>query len=595
MTSTSRFTGWPALLATILGLAFSSVVFAATVTDPTLLEQQKSEQQKFEEEVRKRLQPPTAPRLPKPEAPLPKLLPGDTCQAIQNIWLYGADQLSKSKQRKLVRSFVGQCLTNAGIGKLVDAVQEVYLQAGYTTTRVGLKEPQSSLDRGNLELWVVEGRINKIILNEDGPFDRSRVKAAFPVGAGDVLNIHALDQGMEQLGRLYSQKFRMQILPAAQPGYSDIQLVEYFESDMSFAPDGSRYRTGREQVLYSYNNGGTEETGVGLGQVKYTTENLWGRNDSLSVSAQLSTPFAAGERENQVWQVNGSVPNGNWLYDGMLYYGKTVRIVPGVPTQFMSRSDTLTTRLSANRMLFRNQRNKLEGFARFEFSDRKNFINDTVVQVSSRKVASVDVGLMYTRYMGRGTLVMSPSASRGVPWLGAIGDSASLSTSDPHAEYQTYGMYAFYRRDFSIANRSAFGFETAFNSQYSSTGLYGEKQFVVGGDYSVRGFRKNVLSDDNGWTLRNDLVLPIGEWTQSMHKSEKVLPLKLKLFYDAGNTYAANGSKLETLSGWGYGMSYRYRWFDLYLNRSHAIDSSPLFTSPEGWITSYGIRISTIF
>lgn len=581
--------------ALLLILASVSPVFAATVTDPTLLEQRRQEQQQREQELRERLQPPSPPEQPRPERGPVTLLPGKSCQNIQKIFLYGADHLPKKSRRTLARRFLSQCLTNDGIASLIDAYQEAYLQAGYTTTRVGLKSPQSSFDRGNLELWVVEGRINRIILNEDTAFDRSRVDAAFPIGTGDVLNIHALDQGMEQLGRLFSQRFRMQIVPAEQAGFSDIKLIEYYENDTSLAKDGSRFKTGRERMIYSYNNGGTDATGSGLGQAKYTRENLWGKNDSLSFSGQLSAPIEFGRRENQVWQLSGSVPDGWWRYDASLYYGKTVRIVPSIPTQFMSRNDSLTLNLSGNRMLRRDQRSKLEGFAKYEWSDRKNFINDTLVQTSSRVVSSLNAGLTYTRYLNSATVVLSPSVSAGLPWLGAIGNSAGLSQTDAHAEYLLYGLYGLYRHNVRLGNSSAFTFESTFNGQYSPVGLYGERQFVLGGEYSVRGFKENVLSDDSGWSLRNELIFPVGQWTHSLHKRESVIPLNLKLFYDLGVTYSSDGSDLQTLAGWGIGLDYRYKWVQAGISRSKALDSSSLFSKDEGWITRYGLSITTVF
>ncbi len=444
-------------------------------------------------------------------------------------------------------------------------------------------------------MWVIEGRIGRFILGENTAFDQSRIKAAFPVTSGNVLNIHDLDQGIEQLNRLFSQSFRMQIRPGKRPGFSDIFLIEYSNNDTLLKPIQPHPKLGRRQIGYQYNNGGIEVTGLHLHNLNFKRENLFGINDAMSFGWQRGSPYLPKQKENEVIKFDLSVPRGYWLYKLNYYSGHTDRTVPGTPSQFQSRGDTVTTKVSANKVIHRDKQVKLEGFGNFEISDRRNYINDTLVQVSSRLISSVNVGLVYTRYFTQSTFIVSSTVSRGVPWFGAIGDTAGIATSDPHAEYTKLALYSFYRQPISITKNKDVTYEGTLSAQYSPVALYGEKQFGIGGEYSVRGFKENALSDDSGWSLRNDLVLPVGQWTRNVHKSRLAAPLNLKLFADVGKTYSVSGISAETLAGWGYGMDYIYRWYKFYFYRAIALDNSTIFSAPEGWVNYYGMRAKLTF
>ncbi|MEE8481770.1 MAG: ShlB/FhaC/HecB family hemolysin secretion/activation protein, partial [Acidiferrobacterales bacterium] len=446
-----------------IGLIFFLLAFAshaATQVTPPIMEEQHEQQRRIDEEIQRRLKERPSPTAPKIESELPVIFPEGQCQIIKQVFLYGADHFAERKRKKVYAPYLNQCLDNNGISKLVRSVQEWYLQAGYITTRVNLKQRQSSLDQGNLELWVIEGRIGRFILGANAAFDESRIKSAFPVARGDVLNIHDLDQGIEQLNRLFSQSFRMQIRPSKQPGFSDIFLVESNNSNTLLQPMQPDPKLGRRQISYQYNNGGIETTGLHLHNLGFKRDNMFGVNDVISFNWQRGSPYLQKRKESELIKFDASLPNGYWLYKLSYYNSRTDRTVPGSPSQFQSRGDTVTTKLSANKVIYRDKKNKLEGFGNFEISDRRNYINDTLVQVSSRLISSVDVGLIYTRYNSQSTIVISPTLSQGVPWFGAIGDTASIAVSDPHAEYTKLGLYAFYRQPISITKTKKITYES---------------------------------------------------------------------------------------------------------------------------------------
>lgn len=569
--------------------------FAADPASPLIIEQQRQQQKSLEDAAQGQIRAHPAPASPRAEVPVPTLLSRGQCQTLRRVWLYGADHLPDTVRQHLLAPFLGRCLGNTGLARLARAVQEWYLQAGYITTRVSIKQPQASLDKGNLELWVVEGRVGRFILGKNTAFDDTRIASAFPVRQGDILNIHALDQGLEQLDRLFSQKFRMQIKPGTLPGYSNIVLREYAGNDAalySLAPSMNR---GRQQLRYGYSNGGTRATGEYVNTLAFTRENLLGFNDILAATWQRSSPYRRNHQGNETQFVDFSVPNGNWLFSLNNYQGTTVQAVNTHSVPFYSKQNIDTTAFKASRMLFRDQRNKLQGFVRIERSDRDSYINETRVQVSSRRLASLEVGLNSTHYFPDATLISVPSMLHGVSWFGAVSDADNLASDQPHANYTLLKFFMLYNRRLMPMHGKSMAYQLTFNGQYSPFALYGEKQFIVGGQYSVRGFKENVLSSDSGWSARNDLIVPIGQWTSSWHKRAWLTPLNTRLFADYGRAYAFDGGYRGALGGWGVGLDWRYRWFAASYTYARAFTGEQQFSNRETNVHYFQLSAHVVF
>ena len=58
-------------------------------------------------------------------------------------------------------------------------------------------------------------------------------------------------------------------------------------------------------------------------------------------------------------------------------------------------------------------------------------------------------------------------------------------------------------------NKINLNYTLSFDSQYSWNTLYGTDQFSIGGEYTIRGFRNENISGDNGYYIRNDLSVSL--------------------------------------------------------------------------------------
>lgn len=87
-----------------------------------------------------------------------------------------------------------------------------YIKGGYITSRAFVNP--NPPEEGVLEILVIEGTVEKIIIN-DGKA-KGQEFTAFPGLTGGPLNLRDIDQGLDQLNRLPSNNTVMQIEPGGQ-------------------------------------------------------------------------------------------------------------------------------------------------------------------------------------------------------------------------------------------------------------------------------------------------------------------------------------------------------------------------------------------
>lgn len=577
-------------------LFFSTPLHAAVVQDnPGLLDQHRQEQEQRRQEIEERLKRPV-PIIPI-EVPieLPKLLPEGKCQTLKNVWLYGADHFAKNKQATLFKPYLGKCLYNADIHRLLNQTQDWYLNNGYITSRAKLKLPQTSLDLGNLEIYVIEGKIENLKLGKNTAFDQRRLDNAISIEKGEVLNIQQIDQGVEILNRSFAHIIQMKIKPSDIPAHSNIVLSERRNSSQSINGTRLGRHMGRQKLSYQQSNGGSESTGETLNVATFNRDNLFGINDDVQLSWTESYPNSKGSKESTNTATRYKSMHGPWSYTASFYDGFNIRTVDGTTTPFLSSGDTRNYTLDISRMGYRDARKKLEYKLTAKHSDKQNYINETLVEVSSRKVSNLDLTLNYSHFFNNGTLILNPTISSGMPWFDSITDADDITDEDPHAEYINYKLYASYQQ--TLARNTAYPLTLAvnINGQTTNTILYGENQFIIGGEYSIRGYKNNVLSGEKGWSIRNDLTLPIGSWFEPMKKRPYLSGISLKVFYDLGEVESLADKIPEKLSGNGWGLDYRYRWFNLSYTRAKALRQSDQFLEKEGEVMYYSASVNVTF
>ncbi|MRS17323.1 ShlB/FhaC/HecB family hemolysin secretion/activation protein [Enterobacteriaceae bacterium RIT691] len=464
----------------LLALTFSHAVPAALLSpaDRDSIDQQQQQLLRQNQQQRDSLER-SAP-LTRPSTPGQPVAPSGPCFTINHIVLDGATLINPRQQQKLLSPWQGKCLDMARINQLTNTVSDWYISRGYITSRAFLTE--QDLRSGELHLAILEGRLEKIKM-DDAP--ERELNMAFPEMEGRILNLRDVEQGMEQINRTRTTPVQIEILPGTKQGWSIVHLTATPEFPLS--------------ASVSFDNSGQKSTGVGQINAGLTGNNLLGLADSWFVSGGRSSAFS-NSKDAQNFAAGVSVPYGYSLLDYSYSWNNYLATLDNNGYLWRSSGDTETHRISLSHVLFRNGDIKTGVSLGLSHRINRNYLDDVLLQSSSRKLTSLLFGLSHTQKMFGGVATFNPTFSRGMPWLGAESDG-NKNGDLPKAEFRKWSLNASYQRP---VTENLWWLASAYG-QWTPDRLYGSERMTIGGESSVRGFKEQSISGDNGAYWRNEL------------------------------------------------------------------------------------------
>lgn len=461
-------------------LLVSGAALAAPLSPADRNTIQQQQQQLLDENQRQREELERSAIVPRPVTPDDASTPQGPCFVIRRIELSGATLLSPSAKNRLTAPWINQCLDMARLTRLTDAVSDWYISRGYITSRAFLTE--QDLSGGVLHLAVLEGKLQDIRL--EGVPDRT-LKMTFPGLEGKILNLRDIEQGMEQLNRVRQRPVEIEILPGDRQGYSVVNLTATPEFPLS----GS----------VSFDNSGQKSTGTGQLTGALYGNNLLGLADKWFISGGRSSDFS-NSRDAQNFAAGVSIPYGYGLLDYSYSWSNYLSTIDNNGYLWRSTGDTETHRLTGSWVLFRNGDIKTGVSAGITHRINRNYLDDVLLATSSRKLSSVSLGINHTQKIASGVATLNPTFTQGVPWLGAEDDNDKQGDV-PKAEFRKWSLNGSFQRP--VADK--LWWLTSVYFQWSPDRLYGSERLTLGGETSVRGFKEQYISGDNGGYWRNEL------------------------------------------------------------------------------------------
>lgn len=469
---------WFLPLAWVLSIVNQSV-FAAPLSpaDRDSIEQQQQQLLLQNQQQRESLER----AMPLPPAQTEQSVPASgPCFTIHRIVLNGATLLDARKQQKLLTPWRNQCLDIARINQLTNRISDWYIKRGYITSRAFLTE--QDLRSGELHLTVLEGRLEKIHM--EGVPERE-LKMTFPGLPGNILNLRDIEQGMEQMNRTRTTPVQIEILPGSKPGWSIVHLTATPEFPLS----GS----------VSFDNSGQKSTGVGQMSAGLTGNNLLGLADRWFVNGGRSSAFS-NARDAQNVAAGVSIPYGYSLFDYSYSWNNYLSTIDNNGYIWRSSGDTRTHRFNFSHTLLRNGTIKTALSLGLNHRSNHNYLDNVLLASSSRKLTSLLFGVNHTQKVFGGVATFNPTFSRGMPWLDAEKDGTKNGDL-PKAQFRKWSLSASFQRP--VADN--LWWLTSAYGQWAVDRLYSSERMTIGGESSVRGFKEQSISGDNGAYWRNEL------------------------------------------------------------------------------------------
>jgi hemolysin activation/secretion protein len=519
----------------------------------------------------------------------PVKTPRAGCSRIRRLEVRGILSIDVNTFKERLEPLALNCVGNDEIKAILTAINEIYSDKGYVATQGYL--PEQDLQASEiLGVNVIAGRVDSIIYRENrgdealpmterwgkawskvresrGPwnsitalsqlFDRlddpldsfqllprdlktdPKVWTSFIVDSGEVVQIDAIQQGVDQINRVASGHSQVKLEPGDGPATSKV-VVENNQEDS--------FRVNAGYELNGADINGSGNTVPNRFKIDAAKDNLIGVNDAWRLS------YAGGLDSNEV-RGAFSMPfrRATFSFDGG-YSESLSEVASGV--EMFSRDGTISTSLGY--MLYRSRDRQINLDTSLYWRNNERFINGA--SLTPQTVTHARIGIAETRTFDTVQLNYGLGVDHGLPILGALSDPADASRSSPRAEFFKLDGQASLAKVLSEIGTM----RVELTGQWTNRPLYSDDQLVLGSISTVRGFTNGSVRVDRGAVVRTEFspAIPvdslIGETKDGGgFLTEMLTGLQPYIFadYGAGHDIASN----ETLQRAGIGAGLRYR------------------------------------
>ncbi|MFB9246261.1 ShlB/FhaC/HecB family hemolysin secretion/activation protein [Massilia antarctica] len=491
---------------------------------------------------------------PVPAAADMSKLPVETpCFLIKTITVGGKQELGS--MASTVAPFIGQCVGVQGVRQIAAVLDTRLVAQGYVTSRVSL--PQQNLSEGKLVFALHVGRVAGVKMVKAGvPGDVAddawgTWKNAFPLSAGDVLNIRDLEQGVEQMKRLPSQAVTTRIEPGMDADTSIVLLERHAGSLLE-----------RTHASVSLDNSGSVALGRAQLSGSLSLDNAAGLNDIFSLSGNINAQQPKRDHRSTSLSANYSIPWDYHSFSVSRSSSRFAQFVQGTTARFLSSGSSSTAEAKWNYLAWRSGSAKAGVYAAISTRRARSFLDDVELVVQRRRTTSAQGGLTLKQYLGQGLLDLDLGYRQGIGLGSAEADYPSAAGGGLTLRPRIVSFNASYSQPFKLAER-ALQYSASLRLQKTGDMTLSADQISIGGRYSVRGFDgDSVLLAESGAILRQDVSTGLPSFAG--------IDSSAFIALDAGKVWGPSAAGLvgDTLAGFAAGL--RGRWKSLVFDISLA-------------------------
>jgi len=481
---------------------------------------------------------------------------------VRRIEIEGNTVVSSDVLAEVARPYVERRLSYADLQTLRDRLTLAYVTRGYVTS--GATLPTQTLADGVLRVQIIEGRLGDIDVEVDGRLRPSYFRWRLAHEQGGVLNVEKLEKQLQ----LFQQDVRVQSLQARlQPtptrGVARLNLVVREAPFYAVRADFDNYRSPSIGAL-----GGTVSLGL---------TNLIGVGDSFQAR------FTGSEGLSQT-EVRYEVPFTVWdTRFGASYQYSEGKVVDDDFEALGIESKAETVGIVFAQPLYRSLQSFVGVELHADWRRAQSFLFDGAIGLPTSysedgksQEAVLRFGLDASYHTRSQSLAFRSLISWGIDALGATVNPAEIPD----------GRFVSWLGQFQWASRLPWldaQMLTRFDVQLANHPLLPLEQFAVGGRYTVRGYRENLLVRDNGLAGSFELRVPIYQ------HSEAGIRIELVPFADVGHSWnndrpgSLENTRPETIASVGVGarmLLKRWGFAELYwghhLNEVRSLGQSDL-------------------
>ena len=454
---------------------------------------------------------------------------------------------------------LGQCVGGQGLHLLQAHLMARLIDHGLITARVLM--PEQSLATGTLTLRYVPSRISGV-KSEGTP---GWWRMALPTGPGGQVNQRDLDQALENIRRLAGQ---------ADAGIDVAPGPELGESDIIIKPG-----TGKRWHAYvGGDNAGLASTGKHQVNAGLTLDSPLFLYDQLSVSWNSNADLGNRNAGSHAGSINYSIPFGYWTLFAGASESRYRQTVAGFVEPIVYGGSSKQIEAGVSVVPYRGTRYKGSAVLKLLRKRAHNTLNDVDIDVQRRDVVGYAFSYGHRHYVGQMVLDIRGGVRGTLPHYS---NESGYVYGDPGWNGRStlvsanVGLYL----PFQVAGQQL-AYQANWQIQHAKTPIVPSDYFSIGNRYTVRGFDGQMtLAAEDGWTLRNDLTLNLGNLGQQLYTG-----------LDAGRVGGPSAHDLTRRTLIGAAAGLRGRIAMPYVNASYDLSVGWPLKKPENLTTQ-----STVF
>ena len=479
--------------------------------------------------------------------------------------------LNEIEKENILGKYLDRDLGSTDITNLITDLTNRLIEKGYITSVASISE-NNDLSTKTLNLKIIPGKIEKIILNEDKTLDNLKKYFLVDTKTGKVLNIRDLDTTTENFNYLEANNMTMEIIPSEIPNHSIVKLKNEMKEKFTVSALINNYGEDRQNAIWRGGVSINIDSPLGIGDRVYFSymtvhkkkaDRSWKRTtESLKPGEILPIGPKGYDPAKDTLPYKRELDLYNFRYtmkfrDYTLSLGssRSENISSFYTPTTIYDMETISNTFSVNldKILLRDQKNKLSFGIGLKRKHNQSYIEEALL--SDRVLTIGDISLNGTTTFYGGLLGASLGYERGMRALGAERDK-NKGVRSSKAEFMKYTLNTNYYKP--LTQKLVYRFNT--NITHSNNVLYGSEKHSIGGVGSVGGYhRTGNIQGDKAIEIENEL-------SYRVLNSEKFGRISPYLSYSYGKVRNNKNSSVYRkgyMSGALLGLRYNMKYLDL--------------------------------
>lgn len=400
---------------------------------------------------------------------------------LESVTADASEIITPEMVQEAAGDYIGKEISNADLEALVKKINDIYAQKGYVTCKAYL--PQQTIENGHIHIGLIEGKTGEVSLSGNRHTKESYVRNRLPLHSGTVQNFHELNEKLFRFNATNDAKVGISVKAGKEPGTTDYDIV---------------LREPKNDVFtLTVDNSGNTSNGEWREGIYYTNRSLTGRRDSLSVS------YVRAKGLDSVG-LNYMTPVGRQGAKLFLDYSTSSNeLIESSMRQFDSHGHGWYLGASYLQPLILNQTTRTEARLGVYRQNSQTDMMDGAVAWLDTTANNLYLSFAMTSYGKTSTFYHQH-------YFG-LGHARAYNANEgtySSKDYSLYRLNSLYQKSW----RNGHTLTGRLGLQWSGVNnLPSAEQFFLGGPYSVRGYKRDIVSGDNGMTFSAEYAIPLNK------------------------------------------------------------------------------------